>query len=172
MAVAETVEGGGGKYTLEPGEYHFRVVEQMETANGHVFRTEDDTSMDNDPQIKLVLKAGDDNGTIHVLESLTFSEKALWRISAFLKSVGAYPGKGELFSLDAEKCIGMTGRCSTINKMPTNGKYERTKIKDWIPAQAQKPELIAKVKPTETELAMESQRKQEPKQDYSDSIPF
>lgn len=178
MPVGEAVEGTGGKYTLEPGEYYFRVVPRMETGGGYVFKTEDDTSRNGDPQIKLVLQVGDDDGTIHVLESLTFTKKAMWRISGFLKAVGAYPGKGELFSLDAEKCIGMKGRCRTINEVPQGSQYERTRIDEWVPAPEQKPEMIEKVKPTATELAMESQKRREPESsgggggDYTDDIPF
>jgi len=132
---------GGGQYTLEPGEYHFKVVEESTTGGGFSFRTEDGESRNGDPQIKMVLMVGDEHGQVMVLESLTFSNRAAFRISQFLKSAGAYPGPGLEIDLDAERCIGLHGKCTTINEPNSKG-YDRTKIDTWVEAQEQNPDKI------------------------------
>jgi hypothetical protein len=104
----------------------------METAKGHCFRTKDTVSQNNDQQISLVVQVGDGEDTINVLESLTFSQAAQFRIGQFLRSAGAYPGHGVNIELKAKMCVGLRGRCRTENTVPKPGEFKKTKIKEWI----------------------------------------
>lgn len=138
-----TTDGsGGGKYTLEPGRYWFRVLSSFETDFGSVFHTEEKESGQGNPQIQLALEIGNKEQTVTAVDYLTFTDKAAWRISSFLKAAGVYPGSGVDLNLTPAMCIGLTGLCETLNEIPKNGKYERTKVKEWIAAPEQHPERL------------------------------
>ncbi len=161
---------GGGKYTLEPGTYHFRVVPEVEFGPGNYSRTEEETSQSGNPQIKLALLIGDANEQVKVVERLTFTEKAAWRISTFLKAAGVYPGSGVELNLTAAMCIGLTGKCETENRIPSGSTYERTVVKNWLPASEQHPErLTIAALDTPPPPAAEDEPAPLP---YDDDIPF
>lgn len=165
--VTTTDATGGSRYTLEPGIYHFRVVPEIEFSAGNYSRTEEETSQAGNPQIKLALMVGDGAGQVKVVERLTFTEKAAWRVSSFLKAAGVYPGAGVSLNLTAAMCIGLTGRCETENKVPNGGQYERTVVKNWLPAPEQHPERLtvaALDTPPPPTVADETP--------YTDEIPF
>ena len=77
MTTDDNDTGGGGKYTLDPGKYFFRVLPRMETKTGRIFETMDTSSSKDDPQIFLVVEVGDKLQTITVLESR-------WGLQSFL----------------------------------------------------------------------------------------
>jgi hypothetical protein len=160
---------GGGKFTLEPGEYQFRVVPEIEFGAGNYARTEEDTSQNGNPQIKLALVVGNQNEQVKVIERLTFTDKAAWRISSFLKAAGVYPGSGVDLNLTAAMCIGLTGYCETENMVPKGGTRERTVVKTWLPAPEQHPErLMAQMLDTPVPPPVAAD---EPGP-YTDEVPF
>jgi len=144
MPHTTTTDGtGGNRYTLEPGQHEWLVVPDIEFGQGNYAKTELKRSSTGNEQIQLALVVGNEDGAVTVIDYLTFTDKAAWRISTFLKSAGVYPGSGVDIDLTPQMCIGLTGMCETINELPQNGKYERTKVKTWLPAEEQHPERLA-----------------------------
>ena len=135
-------DNGAGMFNLPDGEYHFKVLPYMETLTGKIFKTTDKRNDDNNDQIQLILKVGDKNDSINMFETLTFSKKAQYRIRQFLLAVGAYPGHGIDIELDAEKCIGLSGKCTVKNIEKKNSKFEKTVIDEWIEATVQNSSKI------------------------------
>lgn len=168
---------GGGKFTLEPGEYYFKVVPEVEFGSGNYFKTEEDVSGNGNPQIKLALMVGDKTNQIKVKDYLTFTDKAAWRISSFLKAAGVYPGAGVDLNLTAQMCIGLSGRCETENETPQNSTHERTQIKAWLPAPEQHPERLMatalNMKQADPDMPPPPSADEEPAPAvYDDDIPF
>lgn len=168
MGRAQTVEGSTAKYTLENGEYMWRVIPEV-TMGDRVFTTSDGHSDKGDEQINLVLKVGTKEEQITVLERLTFSSKAQWRISEFLRSAGAYPGHGVSIDLKAHQCIGLGGKCRTLNSEPDYKGKVYTNIDNFLEAETQDPNKIRGLvcgdepapNPTKSEETI-----------YDDQIPF
>jgi hypothetical protein len=141
MGRAHTVDGSTAKYTLENGEYMWRVIPEVTTGD-RVFRTSDGHSDKGDEQINLVLKVGTRDEQITVLDRLTFSSRAQWRVSEFLRSAGAYPGHGVSIDLKAEQCIGLGGKCRTLNGEPDYKGKVYTSIDRYLEAEKQDPGKI------------------------------
>lgn len=155
-------EGGGGLFTLEPGEWHWKVVPEVEFGAGNYEKTEDCTSSKGNEQIKLALLVGDKERQVKIIDYLTFTGKAAWRISTFLKSAAVYPGHGVTGNLTAGMCIGLSGLCETENEPKLNSSYEKTVIRSWLPAAEQHPERLP-------ELTKEPIEGSEP---FTDEVPF
>lgn len=129
-----TTAGREGFIRLKPGRYYWKVTD-AETAWSQRTGAE---------QIKLTLQVGDKNGTMRILETLTFSEKALFRIEHFLKSAGVYPGDDVDLDVRPEECIGLSGWCETIDEAQDNGKVY-AKIDVWLPREKQDASRFAAV---------------------------
>lgn len=84
---------------LPEGEYHFRVKGgefQLSKAGNEM----------------LVVELHNEEHNATVWDNLVFTEKALWKVDAFLRCVQAQPDKGEEFEFDnefVESLIGKTG---------------------------------------------------------------
>jgi hypothetical protein len=140
----------GSRRTLPPGEYFFKVLPEVEFSETYVIRTEDSVSNAGNEQIILALEIGNKEGTVKVADYLAFTEAAAWKISTFLKAVGAYPGSGVDIDLHADMFIGMKGRCETM--LEKKGDYENVKVKRYIAAEKQDPSILKPKVMTEDEI--------------------
>lgn len=130
------------KYTLDPGVHGWKVVEQV-TFGDYRFLTEDRISQrSGDEQIQLALLVGREAEHVQNIQTLTFSDAAMWKVAEFLKSAGIYAGEGVPVYLVAKMCIGLTGKCRTVNQIPEGKQYERTDIAEFLEAPEQHPEII------------------------------
>ena len=130
MAKYRSTGATGSKRNLEDGIWQWRILEHGE-AFGTTKYTEERMSKTGNEMIQLVVKVGDKNGHIIILENLVFSEKAEWKVNEFLKSAGIYPGEVE-YELTASMCLGLSGNCKTKNKQ--DGDYTNTNISEWLEA--------------------------------------
>jgi len=139
--VKTTDSEGGGKNILEPGEYFFKVLPSVEFSESYTVHTQADTSSNGNEQIILALEVGTKDERVKMVDYLTFTEGAAWRISTFIKAVGGYPGSSKDVELTAAKCIGLTGKCETAVEKNKKG-YDRMRIAWYIPADKQDPNLF------------------------------
>lgn len=114
---------------LKPGRNYWWRVEDAE----------DLYSLKGDPQIKLILKVGDRDGTVKMFESLTFNENAFFRIELFMKSAGVYPGDGVDVEFAAADCIGLQGGCTVRDEESKKDGKAYSRIDKWLEANAQNP---------------------------------
>ena len=126
-------------YRLENGVWQWRVLVDGE-AYKKLHYTEESLTRDGDDKIQLVVKVGDKNQNIIIIENITFNSKSEWRLNEFLKSAGICPGEGVNYNLTDKACIGLGGQCRTVNK-EKNG-YINTEIAEFLEAGEQKPESI------------------------------
>lgn len=153
------------KYTLDDGVWRWKVLTDGEAFKRQQF-TEEGLTTGGDDKIQLVVKVGDVKHSIILIETLTFSAKAEWKMNEFLKSAGIYAGKGVQYFLTAEMCVGLQGQCRTKNKQ--NGDYLNTNIAEFLEAGSQHPESIPGFLMSDTENAMAVQSPAE----VEDEIPF
>jgi|GEM_PF-1949321 hypothetical protein len=123
-------EGREGYTKLEPGKpYFFKVIEAEAKYS----------QRSGDDQIQLVLFVGDKSGKTKVFETLTFSDKAYFRIEHFLKAAGRYPGDGIAVYFDETDVINLSGRCTIRYELNEKNNKEYAKIDDWLCADRQTP---------------------------------
>ena len=159
------------KYTLDEGVHGWKVVERVEFGD-YQFFTEDRLSQRNgDEQIQLALLVGSTEEHVQNLQVLTFSDAAMWKVAEFLKSAGIYAGEGVPVCLMAKMCIGLTGKCRTVNEVPEGKKYARTEIAEFLEAPEQHPEKIPGYLMSES-AGDAAVRLQAPQPPDDDDIPF
>jgi len=154
------------KYTLDDGVWKWKVLPDGEAFRKQQF-TEEGMTTAGDDKIQLVVKVGDSNQSIVVLETLTFNAKAEWKRNEFLKSAGIYAGEGVEYFLTAEMCIGLSGMCRTVNK-EKNG-YTNTHIAEFLEFGTQHPESIPGFLMSDVDNAVEVQTTNI---DETDPLPF
>ncbi len=91
------------------------------------------------PQIKLILRVGNDNGKMKIFDSLTFSENAFFRIEQFMKSAGVAPEQGVPFEFTAADCKGLHGVCTVRDEKQKDSDKVYTRIDKWLEANSQEP---------------------------------
>ena len=123
------------KYTLDDGVWQWRIMVDGEAFRKQQF-TEERLTKSGDDMIQLVVKVGNAEQNIIIMEYLVFSDSSEWKLNEFLKSAGIYPGEVEYF-LSAEMCVGLRGQCKTINRTKDN--YTNTHIASWLEAGEQQP---------------------------------
>jgi hypothetical protein len=114
---------------LEPGPYFWKVT-----------KAEHQYSKNGDEQFVLTLLVGNQGVQAEIKEFLTFSEKAYWRVEAFLKSAGMYAGDGVDIHFEALDCVGLHGSC-TVKDEPGRNDPSKTysRIDRWLEANNQNP---------------------------------
>jgi Protein of unknown function (DUF669) len=112
----------GGAFTLlEPGEYNFQVLDASETHS----------QAGNDMiELKLDVISKDKKSSSTVYDNLVFTEKAAWKINAFLKSCGMHPGEGREITIVPDEFIGWEGECRIANEADNKG-VMRNKVQGY-----------------------------------------
>lgn len=124
------VEGRADFVRLEPGRNYFWKVE--EAASQY--------SKGGDEQINLILRVGDKNGQAKIYETLTFSDKAYFRVELFLKSAGKYPGDGVEVYFNEDDLIGLSGWCTVKYEHNEQKNRDYARIDRWVEADKQVPD--------------------------------
>lgn len=122
-------EGRKAYERLKPGKYFWKVEEAESAYKNGV------------EQIKLILRVGDKTGEAKVYDTLTFSDKAFFRVELFLKSAGVYPGDGVDVDVYPSALVGLSGWCETFDKKADNGRTY-TNIDTWLEASKQDPQYL------------------------------
>lgn len=122
---------GRHAFTLDPGVEYQWTVEKAES--GYAKKSGNE-------QIKIEVRVGDKNGTTRIFEYLTFSENAYFRVEAFLKSAGKYPGDGVDIYFDDYDLIGLSGWCTTKEEWNDQKQRNYSRIDEWIEADKQMPD--------------------------------
>ncbi|MCD8349115.1 MAG: hypothetical protein LUC93_00700 [Planctomycetaceae bacterium] len=122
-------EGRQGYVRLKPGKYAWK-VEEAESAY-----------KDGVEQIKLVLKVGTREQQMQIYETLTFSEKAFFRVEQFMKSAGIYPGDGVEVEIYPSSVLQLPCWCDTFDRAASNGKTY-AEIDKWLEASSQRADFL------------------------------
>lgn len=126
---------------LPDGEYYFRV-------KGGEFQL----SKAGNEMLVVELHNEEHNATIW--DNLVFTEKALWKVDAFLRCLGTHPDKGEEFDFDNEYVQSLIGKSGLV-RLRTD-EYEgkkKNKVDAYIAVkvEATKPKSAKRVKNPELE---------------------
>lgn len=107
----------------------------------------------------LVVELHNEEHNATIWDNLVFTEKALWKVDSFLRSLGMQPDKGEEFEFDNEFVETLVGKSALVrvrideyegkkkNKVEA---YLSTRI-DGKPAKAVTPKPVKKAKNTDEE---------------------
>lgn len=125
------VEDRAESVRLDPGKnYYWKCVEAE-----HAF-----SRNSGDEQIRLTLMVGDRDGQVKIFETLTFSEKAYFRIEQFLKSAGKYPRKDVEIYFESEDCIGLKGGCTIKYEHNEQKNRDYARLDQWLESAKQVPD--------------------------------
>ena len=124
------LEGRQGYIALEPNKNYYWKVEGANLKY----------SAKGDEQIQLVMKVGDKNGQAKIYETLTFSEKAYFRIEEFLKSAGMYHGDDIEVYFDDSDVVGLSGYCTVRYERNEKNNRDYPRIEKWLEANKQNPD--------------------------------
>lgn len=131
-------EGGGG--IIPEGKVALQVIEDEYTVEKY--------SSNGNPMLSLKMRQvgvynedtreweRQSGGTL--FETLTFTEKAMWRIDGFINSAGLAAAEGEEIDLDVDKCIGKVVYCEVVHTKQDNDRYPvKPEVHSYIKVQSQ-----------------------------------
>lgn len=105
---------------LPAGEYQFRVLDAVEK------RSKAGSDM---IELKLDVYKGDEQAIVY--DYLVFTEKAAWKVDAFLKSCGMHPGEGVDHEIVANEFVGFEGRVK-LKVGKTDKNADRNEVEAFI----------------------------------------